>query len=358
MVEYVSGNILEADVQAVVNTVNTVGVMGKGIALQFKKAYPSMFAAYEKACEGELVKIGKMHVYDRGSLLNPRYIINFPTKKHWKGKSKLADIRLGLEDLNKQIVKLGIESIAIPPLGCGHGGLNWSEVRPLIEDAFATLNVRTIVYPPSGAPAPENIVNRTERPSLTPVRATVIRILAQYCLLGYELTLLEAQKLLYFAQAAGELLSLHFAKGTYGPYADNLRHVLHRFEGHFIVGFGDGNNSPKTPLRLVPEAVAEAERVASGQDELSVTTERFQRISELIEGFESPYGLELLASVHWVATHPAGTASDLDSVIQGVHSWNDRKARVMKPEHIKVAWHRLASQNWIPTQKQALLASG
>jgi len=348
MTEYIEGNILEADVQAVVNTVNTVGVMGKGIALQFKKAYPEMFQEYERACARGEVEIGKMHIYDRGSLFNPRYVINFPTKKHWKGKSKIADIKAGLLDLIYQIKTLGITSIAVPPLGCGHGGLDWSEVRPLIVEALKeTPDVRAMIYQPTGSPDPEKQVIHTERPAMTMRRANVLLVLNRYYVLGYQLTLLEVHKLLYFLQEAGEGLSLRFTKETYGPYADNLRHVLHRFEGHFTIGFGDGRNSPDTPIRLLPEALQEAEQFVTAQTPDSETEKRFERITQLIEGLESPYGMELLASVHWVVTHPEEHATDLDSTIRAVHAWNDRKRRTMKPEHIRIAWQRLRDTGWI-----------
>jgi O-acetyl-ADP-ribose deacetylase (regulator of RNase III) len=348
MIEFVAGNILEANVQAVVNTVNTVGIMGKGIALQFKKAYPEMFAEYEEACKRGEVETGKMHIYDRGNLFNPRFLINFPTKRHWKGKSKLVDIKTGLKDLVTKVRNLGITSIAIPPLGCGHGGLNWKDVKPLITEAFAALpEVRTLVYEPAGAPEPDKIIHRTRRPDMNLNRATVLRAFQEYGVLGYELTLLEAHKLLYFLQAAGQGLRLQFTKGPYGPYADNLRHVLHQFEGHFILGFGDGRNSPNTPLQLLPTALDEAERfLTEHKDETAETIRRLQRLTELIEGFESPYGLELLASVHWVITHPDEKATDIESTLRAITLWNERKRRVMKPEHIRIAWRRLRDKGW------------
>jgi O-acetyl-ADP-ribose deacetylase (regulator of RNase III) len=349
MIERVEGNILEADVSAVVNTVNTVGIMGKGIALQFKKAYPEMFEEYERACAAGEIGLGRMNVFDRGSLFNPRYIINFPTKKHWKGKSKIADIQAGLEDLVRQVKTLGIESIALPPLGCGHGGLNWADVQPLIVEAFQELpDVRVLIYQPSGAPAPEKIVNRTKRPAMTWSRANVLRVLSRYCVLGYQLTLLEVHKLLYFLQFSGEKLQLRFSKETYGPYADNLRHVLHRFEGHFTLGFGDGRNSPTTPIKLIPNALKEAEGFAEDHEtEGRDIIERLERVTQLIEGFESPYGMELLASVHWVATHPDEQVTDLDSVMRAIYGWNERKRRILKPEHIRIAWERLREKGWL-----------
>jgi O-acetyl-ADP-ribose deacetylase (regulator of RNase III) len=349
MTEYVEGNILEADVQALVNTVNTVGVMGKGIALQFRKAFPEMFEEYERACTAGKVETGRMHVYDRGSLFNPRYIINFPTKKHWKGKSRIADIQAGLQDLIRQVKALGITSIAVPPLGCGHGGLDWSEVQPLIVEAFEELpDVRVLIYEPRGAPAPEKQVIRTQRPEMSLSRANVLRVLNRYYVLGYQLTLLEVHKLLYFLQEAGEGLRLRFTKGAYGPYADNLRHVLHRYEGHYTLGFGEGKNSPETPIRLLPEGLRAAEEfVAAHPHEGDETEKRLERITELIEGFESPYGMELLASVHWIATHAEEQATDLDSAIRAMQNWNDRKRRTMKPDHIRIAWQRLQERGWI-----------
>src|SRR4029079_5704301 len=140
MIEIAKGNLLEAPVEALVNTVNTEGIMGKGIALQFKQAYPEMFKAYERACRAKQGRLGRMDVHDLGGLVGgPRWIINFPTKGHWRAKSKLSDIEAGLPDLISKICQLQIRSIAVPPLGCGNGGLNWAQVRPRIEQAFAEI---------------------------------------------------------------------------------------------------------------------------------------------------------------------------------------------------------------------------
>jgi O-acetyl-ADP-ribose deacetylase (regulator of RNase III) len=286
MVKVVTGNILEADAEALVNTVNTVGVMGKGIALQFKKAFPEMAADYERACREGQLEPGRMHVFDRGVMFNPRYVINFPTKRHWKGKSRLEDIRAGLDALVGELKSRRIRSVAIPPLGCGHGGLQWSEVLPLINAALERLpDVEVHVYAPAGAPEPTAIVNRTPRPEMTPRRADVLLVLSEYCVLGYELTLLEIHKLLYLLQEAGEPLQLRFSQGTYGPYADNLRHVLNQFEGHFLDGFGDGQNSPRTPIRLRDDAIAEAKEISSAAS-APEQRERVRRVFRLVEGFE------------------------------------------------------------------------
>jgi REP element-mobilizing transposase RayT len=189
---------------------------------------------------------------------------------------------------------------------------------------------------------------QTARPAMTDARARVLHLLHRYCILGYELTPLEVHKLLYFLQVSGERLQLRFTKETHGPYADNLRHVLLKFEGHFTLGFGDGCNAPTTPLCLLPDALQEAEQFLRGQQKGgSEAEQRLERVTQLIEGFESPYGLELLASVHWIATHCEEQATDPDSAVRAILSWNDRKRRTMKPEHIRLAWRRLHEKDWI-----------
>lgn len=161
MISYTSGDILKADAEALVNTVNCVGVMGRGIALQFKNAFPENFGVYARACQKKEVLPGKMFVYRTGTLTTPYFIINFPTKRHWRGKSRLEDIDSGLQDLVDVIRHYGIRSIAIPPLGSGLGGLDWSVVRSRIEAALAPLaDVSIIIYEPNGAPEADKMVHR------------------------------------------------------------------------------------------------------------------------------------------------------------------------------------------------------
>lgn len=154
MIDHVHGNLLHAPAEALVNAVNTVGVMGKGIALQFRQRFPAMFVAYELACRAGEVRAGRMHVFDRGESVEPaRWIVNFPTKRHWREPSRLADVEAGLVDLVVTVQRLKIRSIAIPPLGCGLGGLRWDDVRLRIETAFAGLaDVRVLLYAPVSAP--------------------------------------------------------------------------------------------------------------------------------------------------------------------------------------------------------------
>jgi O-acetyl-ADP-ribose deacetylase (regulator of RNase III) len=346
MIEPGKDNLLEANVEALVNTVNTVGVMGKGIALQFKKAFPENFEVYARACEAGEVQPGKMLTVDLNRLTNPRFIINFPTKRDWKHKARLKDIEAGLPALIEEVRRLQITSIAVPPLGCGNGGLDWRDVRPLIETAFAEVpEVRVLLFAPKGAPEATAMPINTQRPNMTPGRAAVVAVMSRYAVVGYSLTLLEVQKLLYFLQEAGEDLKMPFAKAAYGPYADTLRHVLDKMDGHFIRGWGDGANKPETPLEVVPEAVDEAEAFLGAQ---SATHQRLQRVAELIEGFETPYGMELLSSVHWVAQHEDLAArTDAAKAAAAVSAWNERKRQMFQAEHVELAWGRLKERGWI-----------
>ncbi|GAB6047441.1 macro domain-containing protein [Methyloparacoccus murrellii] len=345
MIEYTSGDILKCEADALVNTVNCVGVMGRGIALQFKNAFPENFKAYEAACKRQALEPGRMFVFETGQLTLPRFIINFPTKRHWRGKSRTGDIEAGLVDLVKVIRDKGIHSIAIPPLGAGLGGLDWSEVRPRIERALAELaDVRVLVYEPNGAPANDKMAHVREVPTMTAGRAALVELINRYLggLLDPFVTLLEVHKLMYFMQEAGEPLRLRYVKAPYGPYAENLRHVLRAIEGHLIAGYADGGDAPGKPLSLVPGAVDEAKDFL---DRHEISRARYERVARLVEGFESPSGLELLATVHWVMSRES--VAHHDGVTRQVYAWNARKQQ-FTPRQIAIAEERLKAQGWLP----------
>jgi len=344
MIESGTGNLLEADAEALVNTVNCDGFMGKGIALQFKKAFPANFEAYAKACKSGDVRPGRVFVYETGALVNPKLIINFPTKRHWREKARLEDIVDGLNDLVGEVRARGVRSLAVPPLGCGLGGLDWSAVRPLIERAFAELpDVRALVFAPRGEPEAAVQPVGTARPAMTVARALFVMAMRKYKSLDYRLTMLEVQKLAYFLQEAGQQLRLRFEAGPYGPYADNLNHVLRDIEGHLTRGYR-GTRKPDDEIELLAGAVEEAERFLADRPE---ERERLDRVADLIAGFETPYGMELLSSVHWVATKGERRPDAPDQVVALVHAWNERKRRVLKPDHIRIAWQHLEESGWM-----------
>jgi len=354
MIEIAQGNLLEAPVEALVNTVNTQGIMGKGIALQFKQAFPEMFREYQKACKAGEVRIGKMHVHDLGGLNGgPRWIINFPTKRHWREQSRLADIEAGLRDLVRTVRRLGIRSIAVPPLGCGQGGLNWADVRPRIEAAFAELaEVYVQLFAPGHTPAPEAMPNRTERPKMTAGQAALIALTDRYLkgLLDPFVSLLEIHKLMYFLQEAGQDLRLQYEAKPYGPYARNLRQVLIRMEKHYTQGYGDGKDAPRRRIELLPGAVEQAQDFLAEHPDL---LKRTARVIQLIEGYEDPYGLELLGTVHWAMRHNPDARERPETAVKEVRKWSPRKRRNLKPDHLLMAWRRLKEQGWDPSPANA-----
>ncbi len=334
MIEYKTGNILTEDAEAIINTVNCVGVMGRGIALQFKKAFPENFNAYAAACKRKEVNPGCMHVFDMGGLTNPRYIINFPTKRHWRGKSRIEDIEAGLKALSAEIKERNIGSIAIPPLGAGLGGLDWGDVRKCIEKELSSIkDVRIIVYEPKGSPDSEKMPRNRAVPNMTPGRAALVELIHRYLkgLLDPFVTLLEVHKLMYFMQEAGQPLKLKYKKATYGPYAENLRHVLNAIEGHLVTGYVDGCDNPTKQLELVPGAIQDSNDCLEEHEDTKI---RFGRVTELVEGFESPLGLELLSTVHWVIKHEE--ADTLEKVTNKIYSWNERK-KLFTERQIKLA---------------------
>ena len=344
MIEFKTGNILTEDAEALVNTVNCVGFMGRGIALQFKKVFPENFKSYAAACKRKDVQPGRMFVFETGQLTNPRYIINFPTKRHWRGKSRMEDIDTGLAALGQEIRSRNIRSIAIPPLGSGLGGLDWSEVRPCIEKMLAQFSDLTaVVFEPSDSLADMRTNRSTEVPSMTAGRAALIGLIDRYIggLLDPFITLLEVHKLMYFMQVAGEPLQLHYSKGHYGPYAENLRHTLNAIEGHLVSGYTDGGDAPDKQLDLVPGALEDANEFLQNQEK---TRERFERVSSLVEGFESSFGLELLSTVHWVINEEA--AGTLDDVVILTYAWNQRKKQFSRRQ-IELAVDVLSRKGWI-----------
>ena len=343
MPEFRQGNILRAEVDALVNTVNCVGIMGRGIALQFRNAFPANFKAYKTACDRGEVQPGQMFIVQTGQL-DPRFIVNFPTKRHWRGKSNIEDIDRGLVDLVAQVRKLGIRSIALPPLGCGLGGLDWAEVRPRIEAALTEIpEVRAIVFEPADAPPAVEMAKAQNAPKMTPGRAALVGLVRRYLdgLMDPSVSLLEAYKLMYFMQEAGEDLKLGFVKGPYGPYASNLRHVFTRVEGYHFSGFRDGGEEPEKELELVPGASADADAYLTDHPD---TRARFDRVGRLVDGFETPYGLELLSTVHWIITREG--ADDPDDIRAHLARWSKRKQQFTR-DQVVIALDALRTGGWL-----------
>jgi len=341
MIEYKHSDLLKSDAEALVNTVNTVGVMGKGIALQFREHFNENFKIYQKACKEGTIKIGKNLLTLTGQLTGPKYIINFPTKIDWRQNTKLEYILLGLDDLVRIIKEKNIRSIAIPPLGCGNGGLDWAIVKPIMEEKLALLSdsVRIEVYVP-GNHSYTRTTLKEKTPPLTKARALVLTLADRYNILGFDLSHLEIQKLAYFLQEFGQTdLNLKYAKGAYGPYATNLKHLLAYLEGYYFKGqirFQD--MKPTDGLLLVSERLDEVNRFLdenlSGEEKY-----RLEKVSSFIEGFESPLGLELLATVYWARKELKSLSRD--DIVQYIHQWSPRKKDLMPVHQIDIALQRI-----------------
>ncbi|CAO4184641.1 O-acetyl-ADP-ribose deacetylase (Regulator of RNase III), contains Macro domain [Methylorubrum populi] len=352
MITFTQGDLLDAPAEALVNTVNTVGVMGKGIALMFKEHFPENFRAYAAACKAGEVQTGRMFVTERGHLTGPRWIINFPTKANWRFPSKMIWIEEGLADLRRVIEANAIRSVAIPPLGSGNGGLNWGDVRPRIEAALGDLpGVEVIVYEPTTAY--QNISKRSGQKSLTPARALVVELVRRYAVLGFECSLLEVQKLAYLLESAIETasipnpLKLAFKAHRYGPYADRLRHLLDGIDGTYL--HCEKRLADAGPLDLVRFEDSQRDRVATylkseGKEYIDV----LEATAGLIDGFESPYGMELLATVHWLM-YREGVKPEIEAIMHGIKNWPGgsgsaaRKARIFDERVVRLAVERLTS---------------
>ncbi len=335
-IAFKNGDMFREPVQALVNTVNCVGVMGKGVALEFKRRWPANFNVYRKLCDAKALSPGKMFVFDRGALVEdgPRYLVNFPTKVHWRSKSELSYVEDGLDDLMRVIAEHGIKSIALPPLGCGNGGLDWADVKPLIENKLGSLDsVKVIVFSPKGElDAPEHV---SAPFGMTFERAILLKSLNE--LEPYfdgSFDRISLQKIPYFLQMLGVNFRLSFAKNLHGPYAEVLKKAYVTLEHHGMIrGFLTGDRQ----AHVTPSGCAAADDfLAHAIDD---GTEIIDRLSKLIQGYESPYGLELLSSVHWLARHEKH--SSVEKVISAMRGWNDHKRNSFADESVRVAYTRL-----------------
>jgi O-acetyl-ADP-ribose deacetylase (regulator of RNase III) len=351
MIRFTTGNLLDSRVDAIVNTVNTVGIMGKGIALMFKDAFPANFREYEAACKRSEVRIGTMFVTERPAMMGaPRWIINFPTKQHWRGNARLEWIESGLQDLRAVILKKQIRSIALPPLGCGNGGLDWREVRPVIERALGDLpDVEIVVYEPTREY--QNVAKRSGVEKLTPARALIAELVRRYWILGIECSLLEIQKLAWFLEREIETLglpnplALQFSANRYGPYANRLDHLLDGLDGSYLLS--QIRIPDAKPADVIAFNDAKKDAVAAYiKSEASDFMPALEQVSSRISGFESPLGLELLATVDWLLVRE-GRQPNLPDVKTGLQKWpggagaGERKLRLFDDRMLMLAIERL-----------------
>ena len=350
MIKYTQGNLLNADAEALVNTVNTVGVMGKGIALMFKERFVKNMNEYTKACKAKQVQTGNMFINETGELMGPKWIINFPTKQHWRSPSKLEWITEGLNDLRAFVISNNVKSIAIPPLGAGNGGLDWLVVREEIEKTLSDLSdVEVLVYEPTNQY--QNIAKKRGVEKLTASRALIAELVRRYWVLGMECSLLEIQKLAWFLERAIEKqrvtnpLKLKFQSNNYGPYADRLRHLLDALDGSYLKS--DKRIADSDPFDVIWFDNKKRDCVnAYLHSEAKNYLPALELTSKIIDGFESPYGMELLSTVDWLIVKE-GCEPSINAIEEGIkkwpagNRWATRKAKLFDRRAIGIALERL-----------------
>lgn len=339
MIQYKNGNLLESDAEALVNTVNTVGVMGKGIALQFKNQFPNNFNLYAKACKESKVKVGSLFITEENTLLNgKKVIINFPTKTDWRKPSEYSYIEIGLTELIKVIKDRNIKSIAIPPLGAGNGGLDWYKVKNLIEKNLSSLNCDIQMYQPN-SDIQEAL--KKERIKLTPARAMLLSVLFDLVKNGEFVSEFAAEKIAYFLQRFGakEYFKLEFEPNFYGPYSGKVKHVLYHLNGSYISGYSSKDKKPFEELGLMLDSEKEINEYLN-----CVENEPFKSIAsktkEFLSGFYSAFGLELLSTIDFIMVDKHATT--IEEIAKHLKSWSDRKKTLFSnPKFVSIAIQHL-----------------
>ncbi len=349
MIHYAKGNLLESSAEALVNTVNTVGVMGKGIALQFRESFPENYRVYRKACQRGEFHVGEVLVVEDSNLtLGRKLIVNFPTKTHWKLPSEYSYIERGLAALRREIVNRKIRSMAIPPLGSHNGGLDWLRVKQMIEMKLADMDCDITLYEPS-----EVIIEKmkSERVKLTPARAMLLLMFADMNANGEFASVFAAEKLIYFLQRFGakDYFRIDFKPCYYGPFSGGkVAHVLYHMNGSYIKGMGSMENRPFDYIWLTDDAGREAKIFIDGYKDGSLR-QICEDTQEFLSGYYSYYSLELLASVdyllentpslkNWKDSNEKDVLHILEDEIQG---WSKRKGQMFKSEFLRKAFNHL-----------------
>lgn len=342
MIKYITGDILESSADALINTVNTVGVMGKGIALQFKKAYHNNYKAYVEACKRNEIKIGKVFIVKDSNLNSgTKYIINFPTKKDWRKPSEYSFIEAGLDDLVRVLNEYKIKSVAIPPLGAGNGGLKWEKVKKIIEHKLGNLDVDIIVFEPT-----QHIKEqlKKERVKLTDARALLLYVLYDLVKNGEYVSEFSSEKVCYFLQRFGakKYFNLEFSPNFYGPYSGKVRFVLNVLNGSYIMGYSNMNKKPFEPLTLISDGYDVVKAHIESKSELISIA---KKTMDFLNGFYSDFALELLSSIDYITTNQNSFEKELIS--KQLENWSDRKRSMFSnPRYIDISVKQLQNADF------------
>lgn len=335
MIYYKTGNLLDSGAEALVNTVNTIGVMGKGIALQFKNMFPNNYKIYAKACKNSEVKTGKLLVTEEETMLKgKKIIINFPTKTDWRKPSEYSYIEDGLKNLVKIIQEQNIKSIAIPPLGSGNGGLDWNKVKVILGNYLSGLDCEIYIYEPNAA---IQEVMKKERVKLTAARAMLLSVLYDLVKNGEFVSEFAAEKIAYFLQRFGakEVFNLEYKPNFYGPYSGKVKHVLYYLNGSYIMGYSSKDKKPFEELGLIPDAEADVNEFLNRTENQYYKTIA-DKTKKFLTGFYSPFGLELLSTIDFIISEKQ--VNTPEEITTELANWSNRKKTLFtNPKFVEIA---------------------
>jgi O-acetyl-ADP-ribose deacetylase (regulator of RNase III) len=359
-----TGDLLDSNAQTLVNTVNTVGVMGKGIALEFKKRFPDMYEDYVQRCNTGQVRLGEPYLYRR---LLPPWILNFPTKAHWRSVSSLADIVRGLEYLEQHYEEWGVTSLAVPPLGCGNGGLEWRVVGPTLYRYLDRFKIPVELYAPYGTPpdqleaaflirtdeAADGIPTtsvESEAPRIQPGWIALIEILRRIEREHYHRPVGRTmfQKIAYFATLSGIPTGLEYQRGSYGPFAPELKSVMTRLVNNGLI-----REKPLGNMFAIEPGLTYDDARAAYADYLSQWAPVIERLTDLFLRVTTTDQAEVAATVHFAArTWPPGQATEVD-VLAEVMKWKQRRRPPLDSVEVANTIRNLAALGWLTVKPSA-----
>jgi uncharacterized protein YwgA/O-acetyl-ADP-ribose deacetylase (regulator of RNase III) len=344
------GNLFETDAQTLVNTVNCVGVMGKGIALEFKKRFPEMYKDYVERCNRKQVRLGEPYLYPS---LFPPHVINFPTKDHWRSVSRLADIVRGLVYLEKHYLEWGITSLAVPPLGCGSGGLEWNIVGPTLAGYLHQLEIPVYLFAPHGT-APKDLdleflLRKADKPISAPSSSIPLGWIAIVEVLNRILSApfhwpvgrVNLQKIAYFITQAGIPSKLSYQRGSYGPFSPDLKQALSILVNQGLIHEQQLGNMISMKVGIT---YPDARRIYAR--DLENWEEIIARVVDLLLRIPSTHQAELAATVHFTAKE-LGDWTTEEAVLNGVMEWKLRRRPVFSREEVALTIRNLAVLGWI-----------
>lgn len=349
------GDLFKSRAQTLVNTVNCVGVMGKGVALGFKKRFPAMFADYVVRCKRGEVQLGRPYLYTADGV---PWTLNFPTKDDWRSVSRLSDIVRGLEYLESHYKDWGITSLAVPPLGCGNGQLDWEVVGPTLFRHFSRLDIPVELYAPHDTPAYqlslEYLAGQSSRSNAEPARkigpaevalvAVVSRIVREPY--HWPVGRVTFQKMAYFLTEAGVSTGLEYERGSYGPFAKDLKRVTAR-----LVNNGLLTETKRGQMFVIEPGPTYLDARERHKDRLREWAPEINKVADLFLRLSRTEDAEVAATVHFAAKSVASTSSanapsELD-VLKEVQKWKIRRQPPLRDEHIATTIRRLNVLSWL-----------